>query len=305
MTDFEFEARLAALEERLRMHGVPLELPEEESTVDAAATGQIWSARWNDVAMTVLVDAVFDAEAVARVAPLSLDAEAADEGALLIPSSLTDLTMELVVWTDLVHTVPLLVLDELVANLAVEGSAQGALSSISLDPQIKHGKVTVNAVGPRARSRRLAQAGIRVLASAADLPAGGGSDLRQLLADLSPSTVAETLGVSSATALKVLRGKALVTHYQAQLLSTLVMATPEEIFESAPGVPEGLRRELTRFQRGRSIRLIASLANEPDTEALYSLATASLALAARGDTGSEPDWAARVDRAIQTSRGMV
>jgi len=254
--------------------------------------GQLWRARWENVAQLVLVlDVVGDR---VEVAPVSLDVDYADEHSVVLPEDATPLAVEAVVWLGLRRSLSMGVLDRSLGLLAERW--RDLRSSAGMN-ELRRGS-RAGAADPRAEYRARLEDAFDVLAAATWVPIGSGALASMIRsAGLGAQELVGLLDTSPQQALAVLRGRAAVTADQARQLSAEIGLAPEEVLAANPSLPTDLVARLDRPRRRAQVRELARRRRLSETEAWRAAAYGIWALAAR-QTGAraDPAWDDRLDR---------
>lgn len=143
---------------------------------------------------------------------------------------------------------------------------------------------------------------MKILAIAARLPSGTG-ELGTLLAGVAVTSLAATLHVNNAIALKIVRGDAFIDRTQAERLAPLVQKSPEELVAANPAIPGDLVETLTSSTRNGQLRALARKDDLSESEAFAKMARDCFALAARGERQGIRDWPGRVDTYLRMELG--
>lgn len=251
--------------------------------------GQVWRARATGISELVLL-ATVEARTVAA-APVTIDAEYADDQALTVPAELSPLGVPTTVWLGLIQTVPMRTLDRFTGRLApVDADVAKVMRDIG-----QPGAALVSAVQPLAEYRaRLADSIDKLAAVSTDI--SGTGELAGLLtaAGLKPGRLVE-LGLDTPRALAVTRGIAAVNEYEAEVLARELGRSIEDVLAANPAPPPELVMWLDRPRRRRQLEQLAHQRGIGSEDARVHAAYDVYALAAR-EPGGGVDWSARLDR---------
>lgn len=253
------------------------------------AAGQVWRARIAELTELVLLIAV-DAHTV-MAAPVSIDAEYADEQAVTVPADESPLGVATTVWLGLAHTVPMRTLDRCAGRLTPP--AAEVTSTIRGIGQ--PGAAVVSAAQPVAEYRaRLADCIEKLSNVSSEIPGTGELPALLTTAGLKPSRLVE-LGLDTPRALSVARGTAAVNENEAEVLARELDRSLDDVLNANPAPPTDLTTWLDRPQRRRQLEGLAAQRGIDAEEARVHAAYDVWALAAR-EPGGGVDWNARLDR---------
>lgn len=288
-----------------------------ERNTPTPEVGDVWRARWQDVAGAVLVthvghgslqhrtpvgpsDGSWEVDVVGgrdndvqhltegsahavRVAPVSFDEEA-DDSAVVAPAPTHDIGVDFVVWIEDSTDVPIRVLEAKLGQLAqpgVDGLPRGTRNWGPTDPRTRH----------RARMQDLLDA----LAEATWAPESNtGVHLADLLATADIRDVAKALG-SVQEAAQLRRGQGWLTPEQAEKLAPVLSKNPDELLEANPELPDDLVTTMDQPQVRAWVDAFAALRDQDEVTAWRTAAYGVFALAAREHTRTpSTNWVARV-----------
>jgi hypothetical protein len=263
-------------------------------------SGQVWRARWDDVLTFVFIDSVLCEFANrVRVAPITLGDEDADDTALILSASASELGVPISVWPQMVTEISEIVLERWVSAINDFDSLE-SLQHAADGGEIVRGLPILNDMSPRWEERRLLELAMEVLASAATIVRGSGM-LSSLLTDIPPSELAATLAVTPALARNIKRARTLVGTGQAEALAKLLNLSADAILHANPNPPETLVELASRRERGPGVRALAKARGETDSDAFLELVQGAWALAARGDRTAAEDWNGRLDTYLEVA----
>lgn len=262
------------------------------------AEGQVWRAKWDDVAELVVLVAV-KGDTVTAV-PVSLETDYATSGAYRLPAEATTLQVPLVVWAGLSRDLPVRVLDRVAGETA---DPVGATWPADV-PSAEKGRTPGTALHPAQELRVHYAERIASLAEAVWVPAGSGA-LAGLLSDaeITVAELAELLDVPPNHALAIRRGQRPVTRDQAQLLAQALRRSVDEVVAANPSPPPELTSHLDRPQWMTKVRRLARAAGVSDHEAWQRAAFGTFALAARisGKPHEDDVWNLLLERYFQAA----
>lgn len=290
-------SRVGAVPERLRRAMAAAAVPAGavaawQGPPPEPEVGQLWRARWEDLAELVVILEAVDDRVV--VAPVSFDVDYADEQSVVLPEDATSLQVEAAVWLGLRRDLSMGVLDRYVGFLAERWRD---LASSAERDELRRGR-RLHPADPGGEYRARLEDTVDVLAAATWVPIGSGALAGMIQsAGVSPQQLVGLLDATPQQALAVLRGRAPVTVEQSSRLSMAIGSTPEEVLAANPSLPEDLVTRLDRPRRRAQVRELASRRRLPEVEAWRAAAYGTWALAARqtGDR-ADPAWDDRLDR---------
>lgn len=247
------------------------------------APGQIWRARWGTVTHLLLI---LDAPSCSvRAAPVTLDVDAADDSAAVLPATSSELTVPLVLWLGDATSLPLRVLDRFLGSLTVDLQELSAAD---------HGHPVLTPADERAVHRARLQDALDVLVAARWAPEGNGN-LKALLGTADPKTLAHVLEVPDRTVIALRRGKAALTPEQAERLAPVVRQPVEALLAANPPLPEDLVADLDHPAYRAKVVALAQQRGIDETQAWLTAGFAVAAVAHRQTEGDTPSWTDRLD----------
>lgn len=248
---------------------VPRPLPSRIPVV-----GDVWRARWDDVAVLVVLLGVERSQV--QVAPCTFDVPAN------APQDLPEIEHHpLYVSWQHDGSIPAITLDARFGAIAITRSPTTRNDADDRDDELSEELA-------RLAGLHLADQGE---SSLPDLLATKGIQLPQLV---------EALKVPPATALKIRRGTTSVTPSQAKTLARLLAVTEETILHSNPRLPDELRADLQEYRHRGQLQRLAARQHLKDSEAWSLAAYGVLASAARHTGGKETGWHLRIDRYFES-----
>jgi len=259
------------------------------------ASGQMWRARWDGAVAMVFIDSfVGGFQNLVRVAPVTIGADLADDGAIVLPSELTSLSVELSVWPELVTNLAEVVLERWIADVDRFTSVE-QIERAASEGELPRGLPVLNADGRRANEKRILALVIEVFANATRVISGTGR-LPDMIAaaGLTVTALARTIHEANSVALAIAKGSLRITLPQARLLAPSLDSEPIELLRANPEVDGGLVTAITRLSAGGPLRQLAALDRTSETDAFEALTRGAMALAARSE-GAESAWDARVN----------
>lgn len=277
--------------------------------------GQVWRARWDEVSVLVLVLAIEDRDILA--APVTIDPSAEDDRSLVLEGSSTAFGVEATVWAGLASTVPIRVLDRPVDKWSEDlvrwttHTAQGQPSAIP--PGTRQGRAIQSELDPAALLQAELSDDLDLLSQApglpVDTPGATPRDLASLLgANPNLALLCSSLGLPQPEIIKLLRGKALLTQDQIEVVAVVTGLSCEEIASTVRRLPLGLvvQGEHPRWRPTWARR--AQRLHISEVQARLTGSYEVFTLAARQTGGGEPDWDKRLRqflRAEETGMGGV
>lgn len=248
------------------------------------APGHLWRARWGTVTQMLLI---LDAPSRAvRAAPVTLDPDAADDSAAVLPPGSSELTVPLTVWLSDTTSLPLRVLDRFLGSLTVD---------LTLLAEADHGPLLLTPADERAVHRARLQDALDVFVAARWAPEGNGN-LNALLSMADPKGLAQVLEVPDRTVIALRRGKAALTPEQAERLAPVVHQPVEALLAANPALPEDLVADLDHPAYRAKVVTLAQRRGIEETEAWLTAGFAVAAVAHRQTEGVTPSWTDRLDR---------
>lgn len=265
------------------------------------APGQIWRARWGEVAEAILLLVV--RENAVETVPVTFDDEEADAGAVLLPEDASSLGTDVVIWLDIRNVLPTRVLERCLGSLDPTVSSQWQVDAAV--GGLLRGEAVVYASDPRREVRAELEDRLEELSHAEWVGAGSG-DLGVILAGhgLNPSGLAGRLDVSVPRAMSILRGQAAVTEEEAERLADVTGRSASGLLARNPVPPAGIVLLLDQPSRRFQVLKLAAKRGISEVEARRRAAFGTWALAAR-QTGESrvPDWSSRLDRYFEVVLG--
>jgi hypothetical protein len=265
------------------------------------APGQIWRARWGEVAEAILLLDV--KENAVETVPVTFDDEEADAGAGILTESDSSLGTSVVLWLDISNVLPMRVLERCLGSVDPRVSSRRQLGATV--GELPRGEAVVYASDPRREVRAELEDRLEELSHAEWIGAGSG-DLGVILAGhgLTPSGLAARLNVPVPRAMSILRGQAAVTEEEAERLADVTGRSASDLLASNPVPPAGIVLLLDQPSRRSQVLMFAAKRGIPEVEARRRAAFGTWALAAR-QTGESlaPEWSSRLDRYFEVVLG--
>jgi plasmid maintenance system antidote protein VapI len=264
--------------------------------------GQLWRARWEAVALLVLVLDVHNDAVVA--APLSVDPPAEDEASVVLEPDLTILGQPLTVWAGLARRLPLGVLEQPLDTLRSEvvDHVRSVVAGQPAQPPpgCRAGRRIGSWSEPAADIRAQLHDELETLAAATWVPqpAVPHRSLRDVLGDrLDLAGLAAVLRTSLPEAIDLLKGKRPLTPAQAELLARAAGEPPETLLACTVALPGELIAEVDQPRWRPSAQRRARRTGQHEGQARREIAYGTFAFAARQTgPGGEPSWRDRVAR---------
>jgi hypothetical protein len=251
------------------------------------AVGQMWRARWGSVTQVLLV---MDASARSvRAAPVTFDLDMADDSAVILPAEASDLTLQLVVWTNDAMSLSLRVLDRFLGSLADD--PREVLNA-------PRGRPVLTVADERAVSRARMQDALDVFLSARWAPEGVGT-LNEVLGKIDRKRLGDVLAVPDRVVIALLRGRNGVTPEQAERLAPVLKETPENLLAANPPLPEDLVADLDRPVYRAKVNALAHRRGVDEIAAWLTVGYSVAGVAHRQTEGDAPSWREQLDRYFQ------
>lgn len=248
------------------------------------APGQIWRARWATVTQLLLV---VDAPSHAvRTVPITLEVDAADDSAAVLPPGHSTLTVPLVVWLDDAVTLPLRVLDRFLGSLSVD---------LAVLPAADRGRPVLTPTDERRVQHARLQDLLDVLVAARWAPQGDGN-LRALLSAMDQRSLGQVLDVPDRTVISLLRGQVPLAPDQASRLAPLVHQPVDALLAANPRLPEDLVADLDRPVYRAKVVELARRHGADEIDMWQKVGYAVASVAHRQTEGDAPSWSDRLDR---------
>lgn len=257
------------------------------------APGQIWRARWDDLAQLVFIDSLPDDTSRVRVTPVEIGDADADDDAVIVPAEETHLHQALSVWLTLTTDVAALTLDRWVATLRSFSSEEDLVEAANAGT-LRRGVVIANDASPRLANKKALGYSACALHGAGHLR-GGQGNLAELLKGVSTAELAQALEGDTPLAVSLKRGRAVLDVAMARRIELAMPLSSEELLNANPAPPVELLKAIWARERGASLREVARKRGESESEAFAQMSQGVFALAARGERRDEVDWAGRVD----------
>jgi hypothetical protein len=256
--------------------------------------GAVWRARWDDVAVLVLLVENPTATAVTAI-PVTFDDTGADADTLLVPAPAAR-GVPLAVWRTLRRDLPLAVLDRPVDELAPAVLAWTAGGPAPDDAHV--GGPALPSVASRSPVRADLEDDLDALIAAVPelTTASPGSAAAEARKRVSPSdeqfaALMDRLGVGLPVVLDLVDGKRQPSPEEAAVLLDIVGATPE-----VARPPAELMIEMYQPRWKVTVLELAHRRDLDEAAARMAMATGAFALAARQTGEQTPDWRERLAR---------
>ncbi|MEK2477260.1 hypothetical protein [Streptomyces noursei] len=272
--------------------------------------GQVWRARWDGVSVLVLVVGVGAREVSA--APVTIDPPGEDEASVVVEGSRTAFGVDATVWTGLVSSVPLRVLERVVdvwgddiVDCAVEWARARPGPTVA---GVRAGQPIRSVLEPAAEVRAGLADDLEFLRDAPSLPiqepGQATRSLASLLGDrLDLASLCSALRLPQADVMKLLRGKAVLSPGQISTVASATGLSADEIARTVRALPADLvlavehpRWRSAWVRRARRLQI-------GEAEARLSGGYGAFALAARQTGGGAADWDARLRQFLHGENG--
>ena len=245
--------------------------------------GQIWRARWGP--LTQLLVILEAPSRSVRAAPVTLDVDAADDSAVTLPSSGSELGVPLVVWLGDATSLSLRVLDHFLGALAI--TSQSLLKA-------DRGRPVLSPADERLVHRARLQDSLEVLLAARWAPEGNGN-LKALLGTSDPKRLARVLNVPDRVVIALRRGTRPLTPEQAERLTSVVHQPIEALLAANPPLPEDLVADLDHPAYRAKVVALAQQRGIEEAQAWLTAGFSVAAVAHRQTEGDAPTWGDRLD----------
>ena len=313
MTERPIPQRLVEAARRSADHRRPLTEPElrrrfGDPTTTDITVGQVWRARWEQLAGLVLVVHVGDREV--EVVPVTIDPPIEDELSVVVDGASTAFGVDATAWNGLRSAIPIRVLDRPIddwgAAMAEAVVAAERDRTWATEVPIRPGQQIDSDLNPDAMFRAELTDNVHDLASVSMLPASKDTDeqqtttLRMLLANrLNLGLLCTTLNMRQPLVMRLLNGKLPLKPAQLDLVAAATKLPVDVIRASVHPLPYGLAiaAEHPRWRPNWTQR--ANDLGLSEAEAQLEGAYGVFATAARQTGSNEPDWHARLRHYFQ------
>lgn len=259
--------------------------------------GQIWRAAWDEVVEVVAIRYVDGTDV--SVVPISFETDYADTQAHVLPAIATSLEVAVAAWAGMERHLPVRVLHRCLGAVSGDMTASWPQSV----PGARQGRRIVTSIDPRTQHQAELEDHLDSLSEADWAPAGTGV-LAQWLreANIGVEELSKTANCSTAQALALRRGQAVVTEREAETLAFLLGRSVAEIIAANPPVPEPLRARLDRPAWRAFVQRLARLRDLPERLAWQAAAYGTLRMAGRETAGDDGAiWDQRLERYFQVT----
>lgn len=267
--------------------------------------GQLWRAGWGDVAVLLLLLELGDGEV--RASPVTIDPPAEDENSFVLAPDCTGLPTSVTVWTGLTRFVPQRVLETLVAAWSADVTTY-LTNPTSMQPRAKlpigmrRGLPIDSEFDDRCMIRADLEDDVDQLGQMPGLPVESpGSPpttLAAVLGDVDLAALCTALELPQPAVMKLLRGTTPLTPAQAAVVAQTTGVPQARVLGAVRGMPRGLV-QAAEHPRWRQVWIArAQRLGTDETQARLDGCQKAFALAARQTGSSQPDWNARLQRAL-------
>jgi len=268
---------------------------------DDVRAGQLREAIWNQREATVLIVDVDDARAEVIVNPVSLEPGVADANTVLLEGELSPLRGGVAIWPNINATMSFVVLDDVVAELPNDTLSTLPARDTQGARRLRHGE------SPRFGSMPLPGSGaerainelfdsIDELASVRPHRPSTSEAQKQTKFPLGLAALIDTLGITQAAAMAVIKGQRALSSDQAEAVARVANVPIEDVLAAAQPLPDDLVRELMEPRWRSTIRNLAHAGDED--EAREELGRRAFALAARGKGSGRELWRQRIQAVL-------
>lgn len=268
---------------------------------DEVRPGQLREAIWNQREATVLVVDVDDVRAEVIVNPVSLEPGVADANTVILEGELSPMRGGVAIWPNISATMSFVVLYDLVAELPDDILATLLTRDEQSSKRLRHGG------SPRFGSTPLPGSGaeraidelfdsIDELASVRPHRPSTPEAQKQTKFPLGLTALIETLEITQATAMAVIKGQRTLSSDQAEAVARVAGVSIEDVLAAARPLPDDLVRELMEPRWRSTIRGLARSGDEDG--AREELGRRAFALAARGKGSGRELWRQRIQAVL-------
>lgn len=267
--------------------------------------GQLWRAGWGDVAVLLLLLELDDGEV--RASPVTIDPPAEDENSFVLATDCTGLPTSVTVWTGLTRFFPQRVLDTLVAAWSADVTTC-LTNPASMQPEarlpigMRRGRPIDSEFDDRCMIRADLEDDVDQLGQMPGLPmespGSPPTTLAAVLGDVDLAELCTALELPQPAVMKLLRGTTPLTQAQAAVIALTTGVPQERVLSAVRGLPRGLV-QAAEHPRWRQVWIArAQRLSTDETQARLDGCQQAFALAARQTGSSQPDWDARLQRAL-------
>ncbi|RWZ67858.1 hypothetical protein ELQ92_00885 [Labedella populi] len=265
---------------------------------DDVRPGQVREAIWGRCEATVLVVGVDDDAAEVTVNPVSLEPGVADVNALVLEGEDSPLRGRVAIWPNVHATMSFIVLHDVVAELredvthrVLSGAHKTRAAGFGHGDSPRFGAMPLPASGAAIAFNRLLDS-IDELALVRPQRSQTPKTHQTIKFPLSLSALMETLGITQAVAMSVIKGQRELTLDQAEAVANVAGVPVADVLAAARPLPDDLERELMEPRWRAVIRARAGTRGEAG--AREELGRSAFALAARGKGSGRELWRQRI-----------
>lgn len=272
------------------------------------APGQVWRARWGEVARLVLLLEAEDR--LWNVVPVSVEPTGEDESSLVVDGSRTAFEVEVTAWAGLCRSIPTGTLSRIVDQWDHDVSdwCRSTADGIAVEapPGTRPGH-PISVAGDSSSSTRDTLADdLEVLAEAPLVPTSSTSavNLRVAAKSVGLAAVVSALGLPQPEVMLILQRKRPVTAEQASALASLFKLPAQEITAAAGALPVDLAVELEQPRWRSTWRRLARRFSGDEVMARLTAGYGTFGMAYRQTGVSAPDWRGRVGQWLSTQSDL-
>ncbi len=264
---------------------------------DRVEVGQIRDAHWGGAQLFVLILAVDDGSALARVAPLTFEPNVEDEHCVVLERSTVGIGTAAAVWPQASDCVSYSVLDQLAGGLSVELTRSLVAGHTSFEGVRLGGRRPMPGTG----AAEALDALFDTLDELAAVPRWEAPVERPgTKLPISLPEIIEILDVPQSQAMLIAMGKAPLTSDQVESLARGTGLAVDDILASIQPLPAELSRELQEPRWRSAARDLMSEEDELNSRTL--LGYEAYALAARGQGSGRELWRHKLEMVVSARR---
>lgn len=269
---------------------------------DDVRPGQVREAIWGGCEATVLVVGVDDAAAEVTVNPVSLEPGVADASTVVLDGEDSPLRGCVAIWPNVTATMSFIVLHDVIAELP-----EDVIQRVRRGPHTPRAASLWHGDSPRFGDTPLPGSGAAIaieelrdsideIASVRPQRTRTARTQQTMKFPLSLPVLMETLGITQAVAMAVIKGQRALTFDQAEAVARVADVPVGDVLAAARPLPDDLERELMEPRWRSVIRSRAAAGDEG--EAREELGRSAFALAARGKGSGRELWRQRIQAVL-------
>jgi hypothetical protein len=265
--------------------------------------GQVWRARWDDVALLVLVASVGERDV--RGVPVTIDPPAEGGQSVVLEPLITAFQVPVTAWSGLIRSIPIRVLDTLIdmwpteiARHVVDGPSGGPFPEGT-----RPGRPIESELDQQSELRAELMDHLDQLCAAPTLPMETPGipprSLATVLGRFDLAALCTALDLPQPAVMKLLRGTKALTPAQVAIVADVTGVPVDEIAATARPIAKGLVIEAEHPRWRPTFRQRARRLGTREAEVRLDVCYQAIALAARQTGASRPDWNARLHEVLR------